>query len=42
MKSGDEKRGGSAFSNPQILKFNSLIINVLIFLLTVTIVQNVF
>jgi hypothetical protein len=31
MESGDEKRGGSAFSNPQILKFNSLIIKVLIF-----------
>jgi len=35
MKSGDEKKRGSAFSNPQILKFNSLIIDVLIFLLTV-------
>jgi len=31
MKSRDEKRGGSAFSNPQNLKFNSLIIDVLIF-----------
>jgi hypothetical protein len=29
-KSGDKKRGG-AFSNPQILKFNLLIIKVLIF-----------
>jgi hypothetical protein len=30
-----KKRGRSAFSNPQILKFNLLIIKVLIFLLTV-------
>jgi hypothetical protein len=31
MESGDEKRGESALSNHQILKFNLLIINVLIF-----------
>jgi hypothetical protein len=35
MKSGDEKRRESAFSNHQILKFNLLIANVLIFLLTI-------
>jgi transcriptional regulator with XRE-family HTH domain len=35
MKSGDEKREGSAFPNYQILKFNLLIIIVLIFLLTI-------
>jgi len=31
MKCGDKKERGSAFSNPEILKFNLLIINVLIF-----------
>jgi hypothetical protein len=35
MKSGDEIRGGSIFPNHQILKFNLLIIIVLIFLLTI-------
>jgi len=35
MKSGDKKGGESAFSKPQILELNLLIINHLIFLLIV-------
>jgi len=35
MKSGNKKGGESVFSKPQILRFNLLIINHLIFLLTV-------
>jgi len=39
-KSGDEKKRRSAFSNPQTLKFNLLIINILIFLLTIILDNN--
>jgi hypothetical protein len=42
MKSGNKRGGESAFSKPQILEFNLLIINHLIFLLTFILDNSVF